>query len=287
MDTDTSHQILPPFHFSTDSSKLPFHPYVFAIRHRGSAKIRTAEGPVACRAQNIALPSRRWQRLRSSPLKMPVSDIHTHAVPDIPGSAVVNIDCNDSAEGEHFTDSAGLYSAGLHPWTLAEDNGKAISLLRSLLSRPEVVAVGECGIDSLRGPSADIQEREFRNQALLSMEFSKPMILHVVRKIDAIISIRKELSPSERWLIHGFRGGVRQMYQLFDLGFDVSFGISPNPDALASVPSDRLFLETDGKCGIGQVQQLAMDLRSCSRQEIERITSHNVQVFLQQSWHVQ
>ena len=217
---------------------------------------------------------------------MPVSDIHTHILPDNTGNAVVSIDCNDGNMDGFEPRLSELYSAGLHPWTLADDNEKAFMRLRHMLSLPQVVAVGECGLDSLRGPSMDIQIREFRRQALMAKEFSKPMILHAVKSFDTLIRLKKELAPRERWLVHGFRGGVSQMLQLVDLGFDMSFGIKANHDALARIPSDSLFLETDGKCSITQVQQLAMDVRSCSRQEIERITCNNVQVFLGQSWHV-
>ncbi len=195
---------------------------------------------------------------------MPVFDIHTHAAIAPFCESVRCIDTNPC-----LAIPGGLYSAGVHPWNLNPDNFQdQVSILKKLMRLDAVVALGECGLDSLRGPSMEFQTSAFVQQARLAEECRKPMILHVVRKFDLIISIRKQLAPSGNWLIHGFRGGVHQMKQLLDLGFFLSFGIGANPESLALVPECRLILETDGRCSISDVQNFAASVRQCSVQKI-------------------
>ena len=189
---------------------------------------------------------------------MRIIDIHTHILPKEPGTALVCIGCGpvpQDSEGNYF-------SAGLHPWDVTEDFGNQLNKLEIILANPRVLAVGECGFDTLKGPSHQIQEQAFVRQVEMSERYAKPMILHVVRDFDSVIRLRKLLKPSQPWLIHGFRGGPEQMNQLYSKGILVSFGLSHNPESLKAVPSDRLFLETDGKCAIGDVVRAAARVRN-------------------------
>ena len=129
---------------------------------------------------------------------MRIKDIHTHTLPDVPGEALVCIGCGPLPQEQGH-----LFSAGLHPWDVTGNDEDSFSTLEQLLALPQVLAVGECGFDTLRGPSHDLQERAFVRQCNLSEYFSKPMILHVVRDFDSVIRLRKHLSPTQPWLIHG------------------------------------------------------------------------------------
>ena len=83
------------------------------------------------------------------------------------------------------------------------------------------------------------------------------------------------LKPTQPWLIHGFRGGPEQMNQLYSHGILVSFGLKHNPESLRQVPSDRLFLETDGHDTIVQTISLASALRETPPQTIEEQIAKN------------
>lgn len=204
---------------------------------------------------------------------MNILDIHTHVLPEEPGSALVCIGCGpvpDRALGQgHW------FSAGLHPWDVTEDFDSQLDILETLLANPRVPAVGECGFDALKGPSHELQEQAFIRQIELSEHYAKPMILHVVRDFDSVIRLRRTLKPEQPWLIHGFRGGPEQMKQLYSHGILVSFGLKHNPESLKSVPSDRLFLETDGHDTIGQTISLASSLRATPPQTIEEQITRN------------
>lgn len=210
---------------------------------------------------------------------MEITDIHTHLLPEIPGSALVCIGCGplpDNVEGHYF-------STGLHPWDVTGGDEEKFSILEDLIADPRVLALGECGFDTLKGPSHGLQEQAFIRQAELSERFHKPMILHVVRDFDSVIRLRKTLKPTQPWLIHGFRGSPDQMNQLYAQGILVSFGLKHNPESLKQIPSARLFLETDGKCSVKEVMQLAASLRNESVETIEQQVARNNNRFLLQN----
>ena len=208
---------------------------------------------------------------------MNILDIHTHVLPQVPGSALVCIGCGPIPDGA--LEQGHWFSAGLHPWDVTEDFDSQLDTLKVLLANPRVPAVGECGFDALKGPSHDLQEQAFVRQVQLSEQFRKPMILHVVRDFDSVIRLRKQLKATQPWLIHGFRGGPEQMNQLYAQGILVSFGLKHNPESLKVVPSERLFLETDGVGPISQVISDAATLRVTSPETIQyQITQNTTQL---------
>ena len=202
---------------------------------------------------------------------MNILDIHTHVLPQVPGTALVCIGCGPLPEKEE----GHWFSAGLHPWDVTEDFDTQLNMVESLLANPWVAAVGECGFDTLKGPSHDLQEQVFIRQIELSERYAKPMILHVVRDFDSVIRLRRTLKPEQPWLIHGFRGGPEQMSQLYSHGILVSFGLKYNPESLRQVPSDRLFLETDGHDTIEQTISLASALRETPPETIQKQITQN------------
>lgn len=209
---------------------------------------------------------------------MEIRDIHTHKLPALPGSALVCIGCGPLPQEQGH-----LFSAGLHPWEVTGEDEQSFCNLEKKLANDRVLAVGECGFDTLRGPSHELQEQAFIRQVELSEHYSKPMILHVVRDFDTVIRLRKQLKPTMPWLIHGFRGGPKQMNQLYNHGILVSFGLNHNPDSLKQVPADRLFLETDGNCTIEEVIKNASAIREESAAVIMSQILSNSKSFLLQS----
>ena len=176
---------------------------------------------------------------------MKIRDIHTHLLPEEPGTAIVCIGCGPIPDGA--LEQGHVFSAGLHPWDVTGHDEEAFRNLEELIAKPQVLAVGECGFDTLKGPSHELQEQAFVRQVELSERYGKPMILHVVRDFDSVIRLRKQLKPTQKWIIHGFRGGPQQMEQLYSNGILVSFGPKHNPETIRQVPPERLYFETDSK----------------------------------------
>ncbi len=208
---------------------------------------------------------------------MEIRDIHTHLLPQEPGTALVCI-----GSGPLPAPQGHWFSVGLHPWDVTGDDEKILQSIGEMAQNPQVLAIGECGFDTLKGPAHDLQEQAFIRQVEISERVRKPMILHVVRDFDSVIRLRKQLKPTQSWLIHGFRGGPQQADQLHTHGIQISLGLKANPQTLQQIPSDRLFLETDGLCPITHVIQTAAAARNQSVVTVENQIINNSNVFLLQ-----
>lgn len=178
-------------------------------------------------------------------------DIHVHGGKPAPGIFIIETLMAHEARLPERTDGC-AFTYGIHPWFLTEQNhSQHLSLVEKTTVHPEVIAIGEAGFDKLRGPSAELQTTVFEAQALLSEKLRKPLIIHCVRAWDELLASRKKLKPSMPWMIHGYRGKVKQAVQLLEKGFWLSiwfeYALRPeSAELFASLPSDRIFLETDG-----------------------------------------
>jgi TatD DNase family protein len=180
------------------------------------------------------------QNIRNIAVKTTLVDIHTHHLPVNPGQAILNISPID------FTSRPGeFYSVGYHPWHLSEDGSEDWSLLSELVAKPEVLAVGEAGLDKVTAVDYSLQKTAFERQARIAMEVQKPLIIHCVRSYNEIIAFKKAFRPANPWIIHGFRGNKEQVRQLTDHGIYISYGFHYQEAALQAMPMDMLFLETD------------------------------------------
>jgi len=206
---------------------------------------------------------------------MEIRDIHTHLLPQDPGTALVCI-----GNGPLPADQGHWFSVGLHPWDVTGDDEKILQSIGEMAQNPQVLAIGECGFDTLKGPAHDLQEQAFIRQVEISERVRKPLILHVVRDFDSVIRLRRQLKPTQPWLIHGFRGGLQQSCQLYTHGIQISLGLKCNLQTLQQIPSDRLFLETDGLCPISRVIQTAATVRNQSVSAIESLVKNNISCFL-------
>ena len=164
------------------------------------------------------------------------TDVHTHRR----GPGLIT-----SVEPGEDTTGAERLSVGVHPWHA--DTGDVAAVRRMALDDPRVVAIGECGLDRLRGAAMAEQLSVFRAQAELSERHAVPMTLHCVRAFDLILQARKAWHPRQTWTIHGFRGGPALAEQLLRAGCDLSFGPRHNAEAWNLTPENRRHRETDAE----------------------------------------
>jgi TatD DNase family protein len=173
-------------------------------------------------------------------------DYHTHNPHVAPGSAIVNLPLETVRQPETFQPQAGaLYSVGVHPWWTDQDVEALLVGVEQLAQYPQVVVIGECGLDSLRGAQIEKQMEVLKYQLHLAERVQKPVTLHIVRTFHQILSLRREISPKQRWVIHGFRGKPQLAQQLLDAGFCLSYGSRYNVDSYRLTPDDRKYHETD------------------------------------------
>lgn len=171
-------------------------------------------------------------------MTLPV-DIHTHR-PDLHPNAIISVTPREFAPEPHR-----YYSIGIHPWQSAEATPHDMELLEQMASHPQVVAIGECGIDRLQGAIIERQAEILVGHIDLSEKLQKPLILHIVRAYDLLLGIHKKMRPRQKWIIHGFRGNATTARQLIDAGCDLSYGEKYPCAALQATPLDKLWIESD------------------------------------------
>jgi len=177
-------------------------------------------------------------------------DIHTHGSVPLPGVvSIENITLGDISRNDNFDR---LFSAGIHPWYLDEDNAKPLlTELESLAKHPNLIAVGECGFDKNKGASHLLQSEAFNLQIELAEDYDKPVIIHSVRSWGALMDAHKRLKPQTPWMVHGFRGKPDLARQLSARGIYLSpwapYLMEEDAELLLkSIPQDHLLIETDG-----------------------------------------
>jgi TatD DNase family protein len=141
----------------------------------------------------------------------------------------------------------------VHPHDASRADGLLASL-REAAARPEVVAIGELGLDYhyMRSPK-DVQQQAFRAQLRLARDLGKPVILHLREAhADAMEILVDEKVTEVGGVVHCFSSGPAELAEYLDLGLYISFsGIvtfpqaKPVREAAALTPPDRLLVETD------------------------------------------
>ncbi|MFQ5746994.1 MAG: TatD family hydrolase [Gemmatimonadota bacterium] len=143
-------------------------------------------------------------------------------------------------------------TAGLHPHEADALDETAVGTVRRLAAEPEVVAIGETGLDfhydhAPRGRQA----AAFETQLGLAAELGLPVVVHS-READAETEAAiVRFAGRVRGVLHCFTGGRGLLDRALEADWFVSFGgivTFRNFDAadnVARVPDDRLLIETD------------------------------------------
>jgi TatD DNase family protein len=140
-------------------------------------------------------------------------------------------------------------TAGLHPHAAVGGLDGVVPLLHD----PEVVAVGECGLDYHYDYSPrDVQRRAFAAQVALAGEQRMALVVHCREAWDDAFAVLTSEGVPERTVFHCFTGGPAEARRALDLGAWLSFsgivtfkGADDVRAAAALCPADRLLVETD------------------------------------------
>ena len=154
-----------------------------------------------------------------------------------------------------------LYAtAGVHPHHAVEYTDECDAEMRALHAHPEVVAVGECGLDYFRDFSPrPAQRRAFERQLQLAADLAaggnaKPLFLHQRDAHDDFIAMMKnfdgKLGPA---VVHCFTGERRELFDYLDRDWHI--GITGwlcderrgahLRELVRHIPANRLMVETD------------------------------------------
>ena len=156
------------------------------------------------------------------------------------------------------TDTQGQHlfcTAGVHPHDAKSVSDDYIGQLTELHQQPQVVAVGECGLDFNRDFSPrPKQEQVFAEQLELACQLNKPDYMHerdaASRFIDIITPFIARLSNG---VVHCFTGDKQTLTRYLDLGLSIGItgwicderrGLDLR-ELVQYIPLDRLMIETD------------------------------------------
>ena len=140
-------------------------------------------------------------------------------------------------------------TVGLHP----HDARLGVDSIVSLLDRPGVVAVGECGLDYHYDHSPrDAQRHAFAAQIRLAHQHGLALVVHTREAWDDTFAILAAEGVPGRTVFHCFTGGEHEARRALDAGAFLSFsgivtfkGADDVRAAAAACPLDRLLVETD------------------------------------------
>jgi TatD DNase family protein len=146
-------------------------------------------------------------------------------------------------------------TAGVHPHHATEYTDECDAEMRALHAHPEVVAVGECGLDYNRDFSPrPAQRKAFERQLQIGADTGKPLFLHQRDAHDDFMAMMKNfdgrLGPA---VVHCFTGTREELFAYLDRDWHI--GITGwlcderrgthLRELVKHIPANRLMIETD------------------------------------------
>ena len=188
-------------------------------------------------------------------------------------------------------------SVGVHP-NEKTAHEPTVEKLVTLAGEPEVVAIGETGLDYYRSiGDLEWQRDRFRTHIRAAKQISKPLIIHSREaKTDLIQIMKEESAGTIGGVMHCFVDDWDTAQQAMSMNFYISFsGIvtfknaGEVQDVARKVPLERLLVETDspyltpvphrGKMNqpayVHYVAKFLSELRDESYEEIANATTEN------------
>ncbi len=188
-------------------------------------------------------------------------------------------------------------AVGVHPHMATSYTAEVEAQLRALARAPEVVAIGEFGLDYFRMLSPrDVQRAVFCAHLELARSCNLPCIIHVRDAHDDVIELLRAHGQGLRGVFHCFSGDVAQAEACLSFdGFMLSFAGpltragNSLPEVAAMVPLDRVLVETDSPYLVPQplrarrneplfvqyVAQKLAEIRDTPLESIAQITTAN------------
>ncbi|MFF2612224.1 TatD family hydrolase [Kitasatospora sp. NPDC058046] len=131
---------------------------------------------------------------------------------------------------------------------------EALAEIDRLAALPQVVAVGETGLDYFRtGPEGvDIQKESFRRHIEMAKRHGKALVIHDRDAHEDVIAVLLAEGAPERTVFHCYSGDAQMAKTCAEHGWYLSFAgpvtfkaNQPLRDALLATPLDRILVETD------------------------------------------
>lgn len=177
-----------------------------------------------------------------------------------------------------------FFTAGLHPWHAEKLSKEEIqNRLEQLVHSKSIIAIGETGIDKLKGPDLDIQLDVFKQHINIAEKYNLPLIVHSVKAHNEILKLKIDLKSKIPWVIHHFNGGKQMALDFIKNGFNlsVSHHIKNSKSRIShyigDLPVEKIFLETDDfDIDIKDLYTIAaknfnIDIKDCKKQFVNNL----------------
>ncbi len=144
-------------------------------------------------------------------------------------------------------------AVGIHPNHWAQAGRADVAAVEALAERPEVLAVGETGLDFHHNfTDAQDQVEGLLLHVRLAREVGKPLIVHARKADDRLLAVLSEAGGQMRGIRHCFDRSLAVAERYLELGFHVSLaahvtrpGYKKLKAAARALPADRILVETD------------------------------------------
>ncbi|MBM4429347.1 MAG: TatD family deoxyribonuclease [Chloroflexi bacterium] len=144
-------------------------------------------------------------------------------------------------------------TVGVHPHDAAQVQKEDLAELERLCADPQVVAVGEIGLDFYRNLSpAQVQKQVFLTQLELARQLNKPVVVHDRDAHAETMAILQDRALGCGGVLHCFSGDRQMAKQAIRMGFYLSFaGPITFENALKlqelarEIPLEHILVETD------------------------------------------
>lgn len=209
-------------------------------------------------------------------------DVHTHTPK--PNIAILNYEAG--AFLKLAAPVTGYISAGIHPWYADWNLTEKFCSLLEVKKPKNLIAIGECGLDRIKGPDLALQKKVFERQIITAQKLQLPVIIHQVKTIPDIFPFIKQYQ-SVIFVMHGYKSNPEQMNQLlpykvyFSLGDPVLFPSKKQKEMLLQLPLQRIFFETDeSDIALAEIYKAFANLRQLNRELLpEHIKQNFIAVF--------
>ncbi len=209
-------------------------------------------------------------------------NIHSHHISDDPAViSLHNVFAADAGNPENF--QSGYFSVGLHPWHIQKERMEEdMALVEKASRHPQVIAIGETGLDRITKTPLDLQQEVFERHLKIAAEAGKPVIVHAVKSHPEVISLHRSLGLDVQLIFHDFNKHPNLARQILEHGFYVSLKsallhhLRRSSNLIQTIPDDRLFLETDDTgMDIREFYQVVAGEKNISVDELKRIIRTN------------
>lgn len=186
---------------------------------------------------------------------------------------------------------------GVHPHDATTYSDEVREHFRQMVSAPEVVAIGEFGLDYFRMLSPrPVQQAVFCAHLAMAREWNLPCIIHTRDSHDDVVELLRAHGKGLRGVFHCFSGDVAQAEECLDFeGFMLSFAGpltrqgNALPEVARMVPLERMLVETDSPyliphplrakrnepLFVKRVAEKLAEIRGMTLEEVAQITTAN------------